>query len=243
LGPDKSKLSKRHLAVAVKEYREAGYLPEALLNFIALLGWNPGTDKEIFSLEELIREFDFSKVQKSGAVFNTEKLDWLNGSYLRQLPLDELARRALPFLEKENLVDESHCDLEYIKKVLALEQPRLKKLGEIGERLAFFFKLPEYQPELLIWRDMLFKDVLASLKVSFNTIFQISDADFNQKNLEKILLKEAERAKNKDKGRLLWPLRVALTGLEASPGPFEILEILGKKESLKRIEAAIKKLA
>ena len=126
---------------------------------------------------------------------------------------------------------------------MALEQPRLKKLGEIGERVSYFFKIPEYKPELLVWRDMLFKDVFASLKVSLNTIFQISDIDFNQKNLEKILLKEAERAKNKDKGRLLWPLRAALTGLEASPGPFEILEILGKKESIKRIEAAIKKLA
>lgn len=243
LGSDKSKLSKRHGAVSVDEYREMGYLPEALINFIAFLGWNPGTDKEIFSLEELIREFDLNKVQKSGAIFNVEKLDWLDGCYLRQLSLDELTKRAVPFLERENLIDEGHYDFEYIKKILALEQPRLKKLGEIGERVSYFFKIPEYKPELLVWRDMLFKDVFASLKVSLNTIFQISDVDFNQKNLEKILLKEAERAKNKDKGRLLWPLRVALTGLEASPGPFEILEILGKNESIKRIEAAIKKLA
>jgi len=243
LGSDKSKLSKRHGAVSVDEYREMGYLPEALINFIAFLGWNPGTDKEVFSLEELIREFDLNKVQKSGAIFNVEKLDWLDGCYLRQLSLDELTKRAVPFLERENLIDEGHYDFEYIKKILALEQPRLKKLGEIGERVSYFFKIPEYKPELLVWRDMLFKDVFASLKVSLNTIFQISDVDFNQKNLEKILLKEAERAKNKDKGRLLWPLRAALTGLEASPGPFEILEILGKKESIKRIEAAIKKLA
>jgi len=243
LGSDKSKLSKRHGAVSVDEYREMGYLPEALINFIAFLGWNPGTDKEVFSLEELIREFDLNKVQKSGAIFNVEKLDWLDGCYLRQLSLDELTKRAVPFLERENLIDEGHYDFEYIKKILALEQPRLKKLGEIGERVSYFFKIPEYKPELLVWRDMLFKDVFASLKVSLNTIFQISDVDFNQKNLEKILLKEAERAKNKDKGRLLWPLRVALTGLEASPGPFEILEILGKNESIKRIEAAIKKLA
>ena len=243
LGSDKSKLSKRHGAVSVDEYREMGYLPEALINFIAFLGWNPGTDKEVFSLEELIREFDLNKVQKSGAIFNVEKLDWLDGCYLRQLSLDELTKRAVPFLKRENLIDEGHYDFEYIKKILALEQPRLKKLGEIGERVSYFFKIPEYKPELLVWRDMLFKDVFASLKVSLNTIFQISDIDFNQKNLEKILLKEAERAKNKDKGRLLWPLRAALTGLEASPGPFEILEILGKKESIKRIEAAIKKLA
>ncbi len=133
--------------------------------------------------------------------------------------------------------------LEYIKKVTALEKPRLKKLSEIGERAAYFFKIPEYQPELLIWRDMLFKDIIASLKISFETISVISETNFNRENLEKILLKEAERAKNKDKGRLLWPLRAALTGLQKSPGPFEILEILGKQESIKRVEAAIKKLA
>ena len=243
LGSDRSKLSKRHDAVSVDEYRQMGYLPEVLVNFVAFLGWNPGTDKEIFSLEELIREFDLNKVQKSGAIFNVEKLDWLNGYYLRQLSLDELTKRAVPFLERENLISGSRYDFDYIKKILALEQPRLKKLGEIGERVSYFFKIPEYKPELLMWRDMLFKDIIASLKVSLNAISQISDADFNQKNLERALLKEAERAKNKDKGRLLWPLRAALTGLEASPGPFEILEILGKKESIKKIEAAIKKLA
>ncbi|MFH1048078.1 MAG: glutamate--tRNA ligase, partial [Patescibacteria group bacterium] len=242
LGADKSKLSKRHGAASIDEYCEKGYLPEALINFIAFLGWNPGTEKEFFSLEELIREFDLNKVQKSGAVFNFEKLDWFNGYYLRQLSLDELTNRAIPFLERENLIGDGHYDFEYLKKILALEQPRLKKLGEIGEKISYFLKIPKYEPELLVWRDMLFKDVVASLRASFNAISQIDDVDFNQKNLEKILLKEAEKAKNKDKGRLLWPLRVAITGLEASPGPFEILEILGKDESLRRIEAAIKKL-
>ena len=250
LGPDRSKLSKRHGAVSIDEYREKGYLPEALVNFIAFLGWNPGTDKEIFNLEELIKEFDLKKVQKSGAIFNVEKLDWFNGYYLKQLPLDELTKRAIPFLIRDGLIDSDFSakggpasGWEYLKKILTLEQTRLKRLDEIGERVSYFFKIPKYQPELLVWRDMLFKDVIVSLKASLNAIFQISDADFNQKNLERILLKEAERAKNKDKGRLLWPLRVALTGLEASPGPFEILEILGKKESIKRIEAAIKELA
>ncbi|MDP2639036.1 MAG: glutamate--tRNA ligase [Candidatus Azambacteria bacterium] len=241
LGADKSKLSKRHMAVSVSEYREEGYLPEALLNFIALLGWNPGTDKEIFDLEELIKEFSIEKVQKSGAIFDLEKLNWLNGIYLRQLSLDQLSQRAVPFLKKEGLIGKEY-DLDYIKKVLSIEQPRLKKLSEVGERLALFFKTPEYRPELLIWRDMLFKDVMFSLKVSLAALNKVDEADFIRASLEKILLQEAGRAKNKDKGRLLWPLRAALTGLEASPGPFEILEILGKEESIKRISAAIKKL-
>ncbi|MDO8443658.1 MAG: glutamate--tRNA ligase [Candidatus Azambacteria bacterium] len=242
LGSDRAKLSKREASVSVNEYREAGYLPEALLNFIAFLGWNPGTDEEILSLKELIKKFDLNKVQKGGAVFNTEKLDWLNGCYLRKMTIDELAKKAIPFLERDNLIEKNNYNLEYIKKVLLLEQPRLKKLGEIGERLAFFFKPPKYEPELLIWRDMLFKDIVFSLNVAQDAL-QLDESEFTRDNLEKILLKEAERAKNKDKGRLLWPLRVALTGLKASPGPFEVLDVLGKKESLARIETAIKKLA
>jgi len=249
LGPDRSKLSKRHGAISVTHYRDMGYLPEALVNFLALLGWNPGTDQEIFNLEELAEQFDLDKVQKSGAIFNIEKLDWLNGYYMRQLSIDELTRRIIPFLIKDGLIDDDFSakggaasGWEYIKKIIALEQPRLKRLGEIGDRTAYFFKMPQYRPELLMWKDMLFKEVVISLNISLETLGKISETDFNKENLEKILLKEAERAKNKDRGRLLWPLRAALTGLEKSPGPFEILEILGKQESLKRIGEALKKL-
>lgn len=242
LGADKSKLSGRQGALSVNEYMEAGYLPEAIVNFIALLGWNPGTEKEIFTMEELIKEFDISKIQKGGAVFNVIKLDWLNGHYIRQMPVGELTKKIIPFLMRDNLID-SNYDFEYVKKVVSLEQPRLKKLSEIGERGSYFFKSPEYEPELLVWRDMLFKDIAVSLRISLDALSLIKESDFNRENLEKVLVKESERAKNKDKGRLLWPLRVTLTGLDKSPGPFEMLEILGKKESLERIEKAIKKLA
>lgn len=249
LAPDKSKLSKRHGAMSINEYMEAGYLPEAIINFLAFLGWNPGTLQEIFSLEELIKEFDLNKIQKSGAIFNIDKLNWFNSYYLRKMPIDELTKKIIPFLKRDNLINDDFpvkdglaSGLEYIKKIVLLEQPRLKTLNEIGERGAYFFKIPEYQPELLVWRDMLFKDIVVSLNISFKALSLINDIDFNYKNLEKSLIKETERAKNKDKGRLLWPLRVALTGLDKSPGPFEILEILGKTESLKRIECAINKL-
>lgn len=261
LAPDKSKLSKRHGAMSINEYMEAGYLPEAIINFLAFLGWNPGTLQEIFSLEELIKEFDLNKIQKSGAIFNIDKLNWFNSYYLRKMPIDELTKKVIPFLKRDNLINDDFSakdaapdtlrsrsgrglasGLEYIKKVVLLEQPRLKTLNEIGEKAAYFFKIPEYQSELLVWRDMLFKDIVISLNTSLEALLLINDIDFNHKNLEKSLIKESERAKNKDKGRLLWPLRVALTGLDKSPGPFEILEILGKKESLKRIGYAINKL-
>ena len=243
LNPDKTKMSKRKGDVALDEYIKKEYLPEAMINFLAFLGWNPDTEKEIYSMKELLKDFSLEKVHKAGAVFNIEKLDWLNGYYLRQLPLDELTDKAIPFLEKDNLINKDNYNFEYIRGIIALERPRIKRLDEVGERTAYFFKIPQYKPELLAWRDMLFKDVLASLHVSFETLSKVPETQFNREDLEHILLKEAERAKNKDKGRLLWPLRAALTGLKASPSPFEILEILGKKESLKRIEVAIKKLA
>lgn len=242
LNPDKTKMSKRKGDVSVEDYVGRGYLPEAMINFLAFLGWNPDTEKEIYSIKELIKDFSLEKVHKSGAVFNINKLDWLNSYYIKKMPLDELVKEIIPFLKISGFIKNNDYNLEYIKKILFLKQPRLKKLSEIGEGSEFFFKIPQYNPELLIWRDMLFKDVSSSLKVSLEALSKVNNSGFNGKNLEAILLKESERAKNKDKGRLLWPLRVALTGLEKSPSPFEVLEILGKQESLKRVEAAIKKL-
>lgn len=242
LGPDKSKLSKRHAAVSVAEYQDAGYLPEALINFMALLGWNPGTNQETFSLDELAKEFDMAKIQKSGAIFNIEKFDWLNGYYLRQLPITELTEKTIPFLIKFGFIEPKNYDVEYIKKVIALEQPRLKKFGELETRMGFFFNKPEYEPELLVWRDMSFENIAASLGISLETLVRVSEPEWNFYNLEKILLEKAKKSGKGDRGELLWPLRAALTGLKTSPGPFEILEVLGKKESIERINAAIGKL-
>lgn len=242
LNQDKTKISKRKGDIAVEDYISNGYLPEALINFIAFLGWNPDTDKEIYSMKELLSDFSIDKVHKAGAIFNIEKLDWLNGYYLRKMSADELTKKIIPFLEKKNLIENKNYDFEYIKKVVTLEQPRLKKFSEIGERAAYFFKSPDYKREILIWKNMLFADAADCLNRSFKVLFEINDFDWNRGNIEKFLLKEIERVKDKDRGRLLWPLRTALTGLEKSPGPFEILEILGKKESLRRIRVAIKKL-
>lgn len=242
LNPDKTKMSKRKGDVSVDDYIKKGYLPEAMVNFLAFLGWNPGGEKEVYSMKELLKDFSLEKVHKAGAIFNIEKLDWLNGHYIKQLSLDKLKEYAVPFLIKDNLVEKNNYDSGYVKKILALEQPRLKKFGEIGDRVAYFFRVPKYDSNLLIWRDMMFKDIRISLKISRDSLIEIGEEDFTRSNLENILLKEASRAKNNDRGRLLWPLRVALTGLQTSPSPFEILEILGKKESIKRIEAALKNL-
>jgi len=259
LGPDRSKLSKRHGVTSINEYREQGYLPEVLVNFMAFLGWNSGTGQEVFTLSELVEVFDIAKVQKSGAVFNIEKLDWLNGYYIRQKPVKELAELCLPFLEKAGLLENQKSKIknqndkpkfkkDYIQRVIELEQPRLKKLSEIGERTDYFFRTPQYEKELLRWKNMDEEEILGSLqraeKIISNFPFDKPSVPsgvggqfpiFNKENIEALFLKEIGEG---DKGITLWPLRVALTGKKASPGPFEIMDILGTEETLNRLNRA-----
>src|SRR3989338_6775363 len=218
LGKNRAKLSKREGEVAVKDFLDGGYLKEAILNFVALLGWHPSkSDKEIFTLEELIKEFKLEDVQKAGAIFDEAKLDWMNGEYIRQKSPGEILKIA------ESL------GIKSSEKIIALEQPRLKKLSQLPEKTDYFFKEPEYSKELLRWKGE-------------------EDYPVIKKHLEKIceLLPEREKimayAEQEGRGEVLWPLRVALSGREASPGPFEIAEILGQKETLKRVQNALQLL-
>ena len=234
LGPDRSKLSKRHGATSVAEYREAGYLPEAMFNFLALLGWNPGGDQEIFSKEELANLFSLEHVQKSGAIFDTTKLDWMNGEYIRAKSVGELTGLCMPFFS----ADASQKNHAYLKKIVALEQPRLKKLSEIGERTEYFFRLPEYDGELLRWKTMTNQEIDTALEHTGKLLAGMGE-DALKSDFEKSFFDAIGEG---NKGALLWPLRVALTGKKASPGPFEIMEILGAEESLKRIRLAQEKM-
>ncbi|NUM25393.1 MAG: glutamate--tRNA ligase [Candidatus Buchananbacteria bacterium] len=238
LNPDKSKLSKRQGDVAVEDYLKKGYLPEALVNFVLLLGWNPGTDQEIFNLDEMIKHFQLEKVNKSGAVFNTQKLDWLNGYYLRKKSSAEFAKLCQPFFEQAGIKTE----LKQLEKIVATEQERIKHLDEIVEATKFFFTSEPYDPELLIWKKSTRQQTIANLKTILARLAQIDEKNWNQKNLEEEImtfLKENDYAT----GDMLWPMRVALTGRKSSPGNFEVAQALGKTESLKRIDQAIKILA
>jgi len=228
LGSDKSKLSKRHGAVSVSQYKEQGYLPEAINNFMALLGWNPGTEKEIFSLEELINEFSLERVHKAGAIFNLERLDWINAQYIKKMDLNELTKKCLPYLDKKD-------DFEYIKKIVALEQKRIKKISEIGNLTKFFFTDElKYDSELLIWKEISLKDVKNNLELLEKTLEKTNK--FDVKSLENMIMPLTEKH---GRGELLWPLRVAISGQKASPGPFEIMSILGKEKTLERVKQAI----
>ena len=267
LAPDKSKMSKRHGAVSIVEYKEHGYLPAAILNFLALLGWNPGDEREVFSAEELIKEFSVEKMQKSGAVFNIVKLDWLNGYYIRNMPLNELTELCVPYLTENELIvplwgqkeivvgaykmpfdvidyqvveTGEKVNFEYLKRAVGLYQERLKKLSEISELVDFLFKQElDYPAELLIWKDMQNRGVKSSLDTSAKLLGDIREGDWSEKKITDTLIKETNRTG--DRGKLLWPLRVALSGKKASAGPFEIAVALGKKKTLQRIEQAKKK--
>lgn len=264
LNPTGGKLSKRQGDVSVESYLEKGYLKQALLNFVLLLGWNPKTTEEIFSMDEMIKRFDISGINHTGAVFDVKKLDWLNGIYIRRMDLDELTNLCVPYLENANLIQivsgkkppyssslfapsesnnsEGIFTFEDLKKIVALEHERMKMLSEIGELVRFMFqdKL-DYKKELLTWKKMTLENVKINLKVAHEEIEKINDEEFNKEIIEK-KLREIMEAKNIKAGEILWPLRVSLTGLQASPGPFEIAEALGKEKTLKRIKFATDKI-
>ncbi|MBI2450762.1 MAG: glutamate--tRNA ligase [Parcubacteria group bacterium] len=239
--PNRKKLSKRFGAASVAEYRRVGYLPEALINFLVLMGWNPGTNQEIFNLEGLEKDFFLEGLQTSAAVFNIEKLNWLNGEYLKKINADKFYELALPYLEKKKFFEKRLFSKEKLEKILILEKARISKLNEVGESIDFFFKKTLIYPaSLLFWQKTDKKETKEILTRLKKIISEISDRKFNPDNLKNLLFNEAGKFENK--GYLLWPLRVALSGKKNSPGPFEIMDILGKKDTLQRIASAIKKL-
>jgi glutamyl-tRNA synthetase len=235
------KLSKRQGDVAVEDYRDKGYLQEALINFNALLGWHPKDDNEILSLDDLVKQFDYKTVGTSPAVFDVEKLDYFNGYYIRHKNIDELITACLPYLQ-DNINKTEHeykKDKEFLKKVVGLEQERLKKLSEIGEYTEFLFVDDlAVDAGILPWKKMTNAETKENLLQVAELIDSIPDKNWTNDSIEDAIVTYL-KAKELRIGEYLWPLRVALTGKKASPGPFEVAEILGKAETLKRISQAV----
>ena len=229
LNPDRTKMSKRMSDVALHDYRDKGYLPEAVVNFMAFLGWHPKEDKDVMSADELIKEFDLKRVQKAGAVFNIEKLDWLNGHYLSKLDTNIIVEAAKPFVPES---------WQLTPEIVATVKSRIKKLSELPDLVRFYFELPNYDADLLRWKDISLEQVALNLESVLAVLDKTENADYKHDVLEKRL---APLAPEGSRGELFWPLRVALSGSKTSPGPFEIMEALGKEESLKRVTAAIAK--
>ena len=232
LSPDRSKMSKRHGPVSLTEYREKGYLSKALINFLALLGWNPGTEQEIFSLEELIKLFDLAQVNKAGAIFNIEKLNWFNREYILKLTTDEIKNE----IKSRGGVVDDNLALKLIPIVL----DRISILGDIDNmkesgELDYFSNSPTYEKSLLYWKEI--KDD----KITIEHLLKVKEIlsreiEWNAENIKKSLWDYASSA---GRGNVLWPLRVALTGREKSPDPFIVASIIDKEQTLLRIEKAI----
>lgn len=232
LNPGGGKLSKRQGAVSLYSFIEAGYLKEAIVNFMVLLGWNPKSEREFFNLKELIAEFDLKNVNKAGAVFEVEKLDWFNGQYIRKLSPEALLDACRPWLPK----DQSD---ETLKRIVTVEQSRLVKLSDIGTSLDVWLK-PKvtYDAQMLVWKKMTPAMVVERLSWAAGRLEGIREVDWTLEKIETELKNQIVKD-GLATGEVLWPLRVALSGQEKSPSPFELAWVLGKNTSLSRIQDAL----
>ncbi len=222
LGPDKLKLSKRRGALPVTSYRDTGYLPEALLNMVAMTGWNPGTEQELFTRDELVQVFDLTKVQKSPAIFNPEKLNWFNREYIKKLSDDNFSK-----------ICESWYGTKLPEKVLPIVRERINNFGDIklmkeaGE-LEYFFSSPKIEKDMLKNSEH-FTEIIKLLE-------PIPEAQFTKEKIKEAIMPYADE---KGRGEVLWPMRVALTGKEKSPDPFTVAEVLGKNDTITRLNNAL----
>ena len=241
LGPDRSKLSKRHGAVSILEYREQGYLPETMVNFLALLGWSLDDKTEILSRKELTDNFSLERIGRTGAIFDWNKLSWMNGVYIRRLSLEDFTRRALPFLEKGLPSSVKRpLSIDYTRQIMPLIQERVRTLTEVAGLTEFFFidKL-DYDSNRLIVKKMNQESAVKALEVSKQKLGPVEA--FDNGSLEAVLRPLAVELGLKA-GQLFGSLRVAVTGRTVAPPLFETMSVLGKERCLRRIESALGRL-
>jgi len=241
LGPDRTKLSKRHGAVSILEYRETGYLPQTMFNFLSLIGWSLDDKTELMSRQELIDNFSLERIGKTGAIFNREKLEWMNGVYIRNLTADEFFEAVQPYLMMDIAAGKALIsDEEYVKAILPLVQERARTLVEVVELTQFFFVDElDYESSLLIGKNMDRDSTVGALKASQPKLNQLKA--FDADSLEAVLRPLASELGLKT-GQLFAVLRVAVTGRTAAPPLFDTMAVLSKERCMKRIEAALAKL-
>jgi len=241
LGPDRAKLSKRHGAVSITEYREQGYLPETMFNFLALIGWSLDDKTEILSRQELIDNFSLERIGRTGAIFNRDKLNWMNGVYIRSLTADEFFEAAMPYLMMDRLAGETLiADEQYVRDVLPLIQERARTLVEVAELAQFFFVDElDYDTNLLIGKNMSRESTTQALAAARQRVEKLEV--FDAESLEAVLRPLAAELGLKT-GQLFGALRVATTGRTAAPPLFQTMAVLGRDRCLGRIEAALDRL-
>lgn len=237
---DRSKLSKRKhgASVSLDYYRQKGYLPQGILNYLTLLGWNPGTDQEIFTLEELIPAFSFDKVQKSSAVFDETKLAWVNREHMLRLTPEAFWEHAEEFLTPETVTELDTLNLW--RSVVPVMRERASTFGEIGDAdragdYSLFYRAPVFEPSVLLWKE----EASDTTKARLERILSLLEGVTEPWTAENIKFGVWDYAEKEGKGQVLWPMRVSLSGREKSPDPFTISSIIGRDETLRRITSAI----
>lgn len=242
LGKDRSKLGKRHGSTSIRQFREEGFLPDAMINYLALLGWSLDDKTEIMTREDLIKHFSLERVGKTAAIFDYDKLRWMNGVYIRRLSVGDLSGRVFPFLEKDLPPEVKRpLDISYIRQIVPLIRERISTLKDAATYADFFFiDELEYDSVMLVGKKMTAEAVLTALKNAEEKLSSLEN--FNRDSLEDTLRHLADDLGIKT-GELFNPLRVATTGRDAAPPLFETMAVLGKERCLKRIRAALAKLA
>lgn len=244
LAPDRSKLSKRHGAVSVMEYQEKGYLPEALVNYLALLGWNPGNDQEIFKMTELIQAFSLENVQKGGSIFDEEKLRFINKTHLKKFtPQEQKLSEFKKRISRSKRYQERGWQVseEYLRALWEIFNERVSVYEDIDAMLEegefdHFFERPEYkEPEKLLWKGQQEEEAREHLETVIKKLRLIDDSSWHRDNIKEAVWDYAEE---KGRGNVLWPMRYSLSGRDRSPDPIELASTLGKTETLKRLETA-----
>jgi glutamyl-tRNA synthetase len=250
LNPDRSKISKRAGAVYIGQFRDMGYLPEAMINHLALSGWNPGTEQELFTFDELLQAFSLERCGRANAVFDYTKLSWLNGYYIRQLTVKELTRRVVPYLVRDGLLPSETLDaaeLARLTELVSLEQERLKTLAEAPDVLRFFYRDPDPDTcvDLLQRNRFAKRHALAALRQALGNartaLGAVDGEEWSASRLERVLDVQTARLGWK-RAELLMPIRIAVSGREATPSLFETLSCLGRAATVRRLDAAVASL-
>ena len=245
LNSDKSKLSKRKNNVSVDNYLEEGFLPEAIINFLALLGWNTSDEQEIFTMEELVEKFSLDRVHKAGAIFDIEKLKWINQEWIKKMDVTIFQEKMMQYWKTYNIdISKFEDDLNFLTQALVLVKDKTKQLSEVLNNLELFYtddKTLEYSTDIYFHKKMKTSAETAQESLEFaKTVIENLDNDFEftAENLKTVFIEKIKEAGFKN-GYILYPLRVALSGSEFSPGTLELLEIFGKERSIVRINRGL----
>lgn len=237
-GEDGSKMSKRHGATAITEYRNQGFLSEALVNYLALLGWNPGNNKEIFALEGLVKDFSIKRINKTAAIFDVNRLSWVNGQYIKAMDIEKLTELIVPRLKTKEYISDDF-DKEWLKGLIKLYQTRLPTLEHFPKLAGFFFEDKIAYDQAAVDKFLMRENAAGYLE-KFKQALEKTDP-FEHKVIEENI-RELVNGMGIKAGEVIHPVRVALTGGTVSPGIFEVIEFLGKEKSLLRLEKIIKKI-